>query len=68
MPEFIINSEMSIVDCLLEAGLEKSKGAIRRLITQNAISVDGEKIQEDYIINKECVIRMGKLKFLRIKK
>ncbi len=68
MPEFTITADMSIVDCLLEAGLESSKGAIRRLITQNAVSVDGEKIQEDYIIKKECVIRMGKLKFLRIKK
>ena len=68
MPEFTIIADISIVDCLLEAGLESSKGAIRRLITQNAVSVDGEKIQEDYIIKKECVIRMGKLKFLRIKK
>ena len=68
MPEFTITADISIVDCLLEAGLESSKGAIRRLITQNAVSVDGEKIQEDYIIKKECVIRMGKLKFLRIKK
>ena len=68
MPEFTLSADISIVDCLLEAGLESSKGAIRRLITQNAVSVDGEKIQEDYIIKKECVIRMGKLKFLRIKK
>ena len=68
MPEFTLIADISIVDCLLEAGLESSKGAIRRLITQNAVSVDGEKIQEDYIIKKECVIRMGKLKFLRIKK
>lgn len=68
MPEFTLTAEISIVDCLLKAGLESSKGAIRRLITQNAVSVDGEKIQEDYIVKKECVIRIGKLKFLRIKK
>ncbi len=67
MPELTITSATSIIDCLLEAGLESSKGAIRRLLTQNAISLDGEKItDESYLLDKNGVIRMGKLKFLRI--
>ena len=67
MPELTITSATSILDCLLEAGLESSKGAIRRLLTQNAISLDGEKItDESYLLDKNGVIRMGKLKFLRI--
>lgn len=66
MPEWTITVPISIVDCLLEAGLESSKGAIRRLIAQNAVSIDGEKIQEECMLDKDCVIRMGKLKFLKI--
>ncbi len=65
MPEFILTEGKSIVECLVESGLGESKGAVRRLLSQNAISIDGEKITEDCIIDKECVIRMGKLKFLK---
>lgn len=65
MPEFILTEGKSIVECLVESGLGESKGSVRRLLSQNAISIDGEKIIEDCIIDKECVIRMGKLKFLK---
>lgn len=68
MPELTIVEAKSLVDCLLESGLGESKGAIRRLIAQNAVSIDGEKITEDCMIDKSCVIRMGKLKFLQINK
>ncbi|MGL4676094.1 MAG: tyrosine--tRNA ligase [Brevinema sp.] len=68
MPELLISNEKSIIDCLVEAGLADSKGEVRRLIAQNAVSVDGEKIKEECCINKSCIIRMGKLKFLQIKK
>ncbi|MGL5956042.1 MAG: tyrosine--tRNA ligase [Brevinema sp.] len=68
MPELLITKDKSIVDCLVESGLADSKGAVRRLIAQNAISIDGEKIKEECRINTSCIIRMGKLKFLRIKK
>lgn len=68
MPELIITQDTSIVDCILAAGLESSKGAVRRLIAQNAVSIDGNKIKEECIIDKESVIRVGKLKFLKIVK
>ncbi|MGL4393751.1 MAG: tyrosine--tRNA ligase [Brevinema sp.] len=66
MPEFEITEAKSVVDCLLEAGLASSKGEVRRLITQNAVSVDNEKISEEIAIDKTSVIRMGKLKFLKV--
>lgn len=66
LPEYKIDNPSFLVDCLFNAGLEKSKGAIRRLITQNAVSVDGQKIQEDYLVKETCIIRMGKLKFVKI--
>ncbi len=68
MPEFVLTEGKSIVDCLVESGLAESKGAVRRLLTQNAISIDGQKITEECIIDKDCVIRMGKLKFLKCTK
>ncbi len=67
MPEFKLSEPKSLVECLVESGLADSKGAVKRLITQNAVSVDGEKIKDDILIDKDCVVRMGKLKFLKIK-
>ncbi|MGL4388805.1 MAG: tyrosine--tRNA ligase [Brevinema sp.] len=66
MPELKINSAKSLVDCLIESGIASSKGAVRRLIAQNAVSIDNQKISEDIIIEQTSVVRMGKLKFLKI--
>jgi len=64
--EFFIQDSLSIVDCLVNSKMASSKGFVRRLIIQNAISIDGIKIKEECEIDKECIIRMGKLKFLKI--
>ncbi|MGL4562425.1 MAG: tyrosine--tRNA ligase [Brevinema sp.] len=66
IPEFIISDNKSIVDCLVESGLAKSKGEVRRLITQNAVSIDHEKILDEQMISQTCILRMGKLKFLKV--
>ncbi|MGL4561079.1 MAG: S4 domain-containing protein, partial [Brevinema sp.] len=66
IPEFIISDHKSIVDCLVESGLAKSKGEVRRLIAQNAVSIDHEKISDEQMISQTCILRMGKLKFLKV--
>ncbi|MGL5721742.1 MAG: S4 domain-containing protein [Brevinema sp.] len=67
MPVFELKGSQNIVDVLVESGLGESKSAVRRLIAQGAVSIDGEKITEEAEISQACVIRMGKLKFLQVK-
>lgn len=70
MPEIEIRVDQhSLLSVLAESGLFASRGEIRRLIKQNAVSVDGKKIQDEfYPFNKagEFVVKAGKRKFLRV--
>ncbi|NPV01152.1 MAG: tyrosine--tRNA ligase [Brevinematales bacterium] len=69
MPEYAIKGEMNIVDIVIAAGLMSSKSEMRRLIKQNAVSVDGEKITEEINLagGREKVIKVGKRIFLKVK-
>ncbi|MGL5254737.1 MAG: tyrosine--tRNA ligase [Brevinema sp.] len=67
MPIFTLNGAQNIVDIMVESGLIDSKSAVRRLISQGAVSIDGEKITSELVISNSCVIRAGKLKFLQVK-
>ncbi|OHD54606.1 MAG: tyrosine--tRNA ligase [Spirochaetes bacterium GWF1_51_8] len=69
MPEFIIDKPMSIVDIVAAAGVISSKSEMRRMISQNAVSIDGEKIKEEVVLSggKEQVIKVGKRIFLKVK-
>ncbi|MDG1990652.1 MAG: tyrosine--tRNA ligase [Dehalococcoidia bacterium] len=44
----------------------KSLSEVRRLIDQNAISINGNKISEDTLLNSGDEVRVGRFKFLRI--
>ena len=44
----------------------KSLSEVRRLIDQNAVSVNGKKISEDTLLNSGDEVRVGRFKFLRI--
>ncbi|HHS51171.1 MAG TPA: tyrosine--tRNA ligase [candidate division Zixibacteria bacterium] len=58
-----------IVEILRENGLVKTGGEARRLITQGAVSIDGEKIDDDKLeisIDKRIVIKVGKRRFLEV--
>ncbi len=59
---------MSIVDVLMRTGLVPSKGEARRLISQHAIQVDGEKMSDiNGVLNfkpgKKIPVKIGKRKF-----
>jgi tyrosyl-tRNA synthetase len=59
---------MSIVDVLMRTGLVPSKGEARRLISQHAIQVDGEKMNDiNGVLNfkpgKKIPVKIGKRKF-----
>lgn len=71
VPRFSISEDVLLVTAFLEAGLVSSKGELRRLIKQNAVSfVDGEKITDpEFTLNKDhqgLVVKAGKRKFLKL--
>ena len=68
MPIYKIKgANLSIIDILLESGLVDSKNEARRLIKQGGIYLDGEKVdQEEKIINKEGILKVGKRRFLKL--
>jgi tyrosyl-tRNA synthetase len=69
-------SEIALLDALVETGLASSKSEARRLITGNAVSINGDKVKEvDYILSSQdfiegafSVIRKGKKKYAIVKK
>lgn len=69
MPELVLSAEMSIVDAVIEADVMPSKSEMRRMIKQNAVSIDGEKITDDIKLlpGEEKIIKIGKRKFLKVK-
>ena len=76
LPEDIPALTMNIADgeiwlprLLVDAGLVKGTGEARRMIKQNAVSLDGEKITDvEYTIQTmgEVLIKVGKRKFCRV--
>lgn len=56
-----------VTDVLQEAGLTKGKGEGRRLITGNAVSVNGAKITEDLMIESPSLIKKGKNSFILVR-
>lgn len=71
MPEIVVpGGQIGIIDLIMAAGFAQSKGAARRLVSQNAVSIDGEKIgQTDAAVELRGgqVLRVGKRRFGRIK-
>lgn len=53
---------------IYKTGLSSSLGEARRLIQSGAVSVNGEKVSEDFIIKETSLIKKGKNSFAVIKK
>lgn len=51
---------------LLAAGLVTSKGEARRLMAGQAISINGQKITEDQLVEQTCLVRKGKNSFVLV--
>ena len=56
-----------LVDVLVESGLAGSKGEARKFITGNAISVNGQKVNEDIPVSADSLIKRGKNKFAYVR-
>lgn len=67
IPEFKLLKKKRLTEILAESKICKSAGEAKRLIKQNAVSIDDEKIKDIFAeIDQECVIKVGKRRFLRI--
>ena len=62
-------SEISLADLIVRCELAPSKKAALRLVAQDAVKIDGNKIDTNRTINidKEFILSVGKRKFKRIK-
>ncbi len=64
-------NEIGILDLIVKVNFAPSKGEARRLVLQGGVSVDGEKIEDVASIIKlknESILKVGKRKFIKIKK
>ena len=70
MPSCKIDSDISLIDILLDNKLISSKGEGKRLIGQNAVKINGEVCDDtNFIISSsdsEYVIKVGKRRFLKV--
>ncbi len=69
MPLYPLAAPMLLVDIIADAGLTRSKSEARRMVQQNAVSLDGAKIDDiEYQVEPvgEQVLRVGRRRFLKI--
>lgn len=57
----------TIVEALVRTGQAASNGEARRLIESGAVSVNGEKISQDTILQKSALIKKGKNSFILVR-
>lgn len=68
--EFIAeNGDIDLVKIIVKSGLAKSNGEARRLITQNALKINGERFTGFTMVKPQdsFVIQVGKAKFIKVK-
>jgi len=69
IPEFRLRSAMKIIDILTQSKTCASGGEARRMIKQNAVTIGGDKITDIFQeISEECVIKVGKRRFIKVVK
>ncbi|QHU91347.1 tyrosine--tRNA ligase [Candidatus Saccharibacteria bacterium oral taxon 955] len=57
----------SVIDTLTASGLVASNGEAKRLIANNAISINGQKIADDVMITEGSLVKKGKNNFVLVR-
>jgi len=57
----------SLVEILVSAGAASSNGDARRLIEGGAVSVNGEKVAEDFNVTESSLVKKGKNNFILVR-
>ncbi len=70
-PEPDRGTEIGILNLMSQAGLTTSNGEARRLIKQNAVSIDGDRVDDVYLQidlahDTPFVLKVGKRRFARV--
>ena len=69
IPEFKLTEPMKIIDILTTGNLCKTGGEARRMVKQNAVSINNEKVKDIFmLVDEEAIIKVGKRRFLKIVK
>ena len=67
IPEFSLVEPIKILDILVQSKICASGGEARRMVKQNAVSINGEKVKDIFAeVSDECVIKVGKRRFLKV--
>jgi len=62
-----INVGSTLIDALVTSGNAASNGEAKRLIEGGAVSMNGEKATEDFIINSTALLKKGKNNFILVR-
>ena len=57
----------SVIEVLATSGLVASNGEAKRLIANNAISINGQKIADDVMITERSLVKKGKNNFVLVR-
>jgi len=67
MPEYTSQDEVTLMDALVNSGIVSSGSEVRRLVKQNGIKVNEEKVSDPFMLLEHgSIIQVGKRRFLRI--
>jgi len=67
MPEYQLHTENTLLDILVESEMVKSKSEGRRMISQNAVRLDGQTQNDpNQIISEAGVLQVGKRHFVQL--
>ncbi len=69
IPEISLTCESKLIAVMVENDMASSNSDARRLISSEAVSIDGEKVtdvHERIGLNKQVIIKVGKRKFLKV--
>ena len=71
MPEVAVEgASIGIIDLMREAGFAQSNGEARRLVQQNAVSLDDEKVTDPFfeidLASAPLVLQVGKRRYARV--
>lgn len=69
IPTIEINENDDVIKLIVKAGFSKSNSEARRLITQGAVKINGEKVADAAActLKNDYVLQVGKRNFVRIK-
>ena len=72
MPEYVLEAPTSPLDLMTKTGLAASRGQARKLVRQNAVSLDGVRLTQENLVlepdpSGERILKVGKRRFLRLK-